>query len=89
MEIRNGGLSLSFGQRQLLAVARLILQRPQLILLDEATAHMDAATETCLLTALIKNFPSATMLIISHNLNRSYLHSLCHQVIGKMIWFGM
>jgi ATP-binding cassette subfamily B protein len=61
--------SLSLGQRQLIAFMRAILRKPELLILDEATANIDTVTEE-LLEAIIKKLPaSTTKVIIAHRLN--------------------
>jgi ATP-binding cassette subfamily B protein len=61
-----GGIALSGGQKQLLALARCLYARPQLILLDEPTTAMDAATEHFVISILQQLRQQAAMLIISH-----------------------
>ena len=61
-----GGVSLSGGQRQLLALARCLYAEPQLVLLDEPTSAMDALTEQFVITVLQKFRRQAGLLIISH-----------------------
>ena len=61
-----GGVALSGGQRQLLALARCLYPRPQLLLLDEPTAAMDAHTEQFVITVLERYKAGAGVLIISH-----------------------
>ncbi len=63
------GVEVAAGQRQLIAIARaLITQRPILIL-DEATSHLDAATESAVIDALKVGDPNRTILAIAHHLD--------------------
>ncbi|MCM3726783.1 ABC transporter ATP-binding protein/permease [Neobacillus cucumis] len=64
----NGG-NLSQGQRQLLAIARVILARPSLLILDEATSSIDTRTELHIQEALLKLMEERTSFIIAHRLN--------------------
>jgi ATP-binding cassette subfamily C protein CydD len=63
-----GGLRLSGGQLQRLAIARAILRDARLVLLDEPTAHLDPATETAVATAIDELAHGRTLLIVSHRL---------------------
>ena len=58
----------SQGQWQLLSIARAIAAQPQILLLDEITANLDATTEQLVLTALKKASANRTVLSISHRL---------------------
>jgi ABC-type multidrug transport system fused ATPase/permease subunit len=60
------GSSLSAGQRQLVAVARAILQQPSILILDEATSALDADTEYKLIEKLDKTLLGTTVILISH-----------------------
>jgi ATP-binding cassette, subfamily B, bacterial len=62
------GNLLSVGQRQLLALARVLLENPAIIILDEATASVDPFTETRIQDALEKVFQNRTSIIIAHRL---------------------
>ena len=60
---------LSLGQRQAVAFLRAVLRRPQLLILDEATANIDTVTESAL-AALLERLPeSTTLVVIAHRLN--------------------
>jgi ATP-binding cassette, subfamily B, heavy metal transporter len=60
------GCQLSGGQRQRLAIARALLQRPRIVVLDEATSCLDPASETLVLRNLQHRLPSATLIVVSH-----------------------
>jgi ATP-binding cassette, subfamily B, multidrug efflux pump len=64
----NGG-NLSQGQRQLLAIARVILANPSILILDEATSSVDTRTELHIQDALAKIMKGRTSFIIAHRLN--------------------
>ncbi|MHC0036393.1 ABC transporter ATP-binding protein [Pseudoneobacillus sp. C159] len=64
----NGG-NLSHGQKQLLAIARVILSQPALLILDEATSSIDTRTELHIQDALGKVMKGRTSFIIAHRLN--------------------
>ena len=64
----NGG-NLSQGQRQLLAIARVILAKPAILILDEATSSIDTRTELHIQEALLNIMQGRTSFIIAHRLN--------------------
>lgn len=59
---------LSFGQRQLFCLARLIVRQPPLILLDEATSALDPKTQEIVQKAVETEFPASTLMVIAHRL---------------------
>jgi len=61
-----GGAHLSGGQRQRLGIARAILQRPRILILDEATSSLDGVSEQQLLSGLHALLPGSTIILISH-----------------------
>lgn len=67
-ELGERGRSLSQGQRQLLAFARVLAKDPELLVLDEATASIDTATELIIQDALHKLTEGRTSIIIAHRL---------------------
>jgi ATP-binding cassette subfamily C protein CydC len=64
------GMNLSGGERQRMAIARMILQDAPVILLDEATANLDAITEEAVLDTIERMSESRTVLAVTHHLNR-------------------
>jgi ATP-binding cassette subfamily B protein len=68
-KVQTSGDSISLGQRQLIAFMRAVLRKPELLILDEATANIDTVTEQ-LLDSILKKLPrSTTRVIIAHRLN--------------------
>ncbi|MCS7081461.1 MAG: ABC transporter ATP-binding protein/permease [Bacteroidetes bacterium] len=63
------GVTLSGGQRQRLAIARALLVEPQILLLDDAFASIDSATEATILEALRRWRKSRTLILISHRIS--------------------
>jgi len=68
------GVSLSGGQRQRLSIARLIMLKPKLIVFDDSTAAIDAATEQRIRAALAVLTKDRATIIISHRLS-SLMHA--------------
>lgn len=68
-EIRERGNNLSAGQRQLLSFARTVVHKPDVLILDEATANIDAETESLIRDSLEKMMKGGTMLIVAHRLS--------------------
>ncbi|MDO4500204.1 MAG: ABC transporter ATP-binding protein [Erysipelotrichaceae bacterium] len=68
-EIIEKGENLSQGQRQLLSFARTVIHKPQILILDEATANIDTETEVLIQKSLEKMKNIGTMLVVAHRLS--------------------
>ncbi len=67
--VRDRGNNFSAGQRQLLSFARVIVHKPEVMILDEATANIDTETEVLIQDSLEKMMNIGTMLIVAHRLS--------------------
>ncbi|MBK5333841.1 MAG: ABC transporter ATP-binding protein [Ilumatobacteraceae bacterium] len=85
----SGGTGLSAGEAQLLALARVWLRDPDIVVLDEATARVDPETETLLEAAVAKLTEGRTTLIIAHRLSTlRYVDEIVVLDHGRVIEYG-
>lgn len=68
-EVRERGNNFSAGQRQLISFARTVIHKPEILILDEATANIDTETEVIIQDSLEKMMRIGTMLVVAHRLS--------------------
>ncbi|HIP42655.1 MAG TPA: ABC transporter ATP-binding protein [Aquifex aeolicus] len=78
MRIEEGGRNLSGGEKQRLAIARIFLKNPEIIILDEATSALDTNTEREVIDNLFKYFSDRTFFVVAH---RPYSFKYCNLLI--------
>ncbi|MFI5554558.1 ABC transporter ATP-binding protein [Streptomyces sp. NPDC051738] len=87
--VRQAGGNLSAGERQLIALARVALVDPDVLLLDEATAMLDLGTETVVLDGMFRAARDKTALLVAHRLTTA---ARCDRVLvldaGRPVEYG-
>ena len=68
-QVGEGGMDLSAGQRQLLALARVLVREPRILVLDEASASIDPESEMLTAQAIAATFAGRTNIVIAHRLS--------------------
>ena len=84
-----GGVNLSGGQKQRLSIARALLRRPNILILDDCTSALDASTEASVLRGLREHASHITVLLISQRISTVMRadHILCLEN-GNLKGFG-
>ncbi len=88
-QVLEGGSNFSSGERQLLSFARTVVHKPQILILDEATANIDTETEQLIQQSLLKMMNIGTMLIVAHRLSTiQHAHNIICLQKGQIIEEG-
>jgi ATP-binding cassette subfamily B protein len=87
--IEQGGTNVSGGQRQRLCIARALLKRPRILILDDSTSAVDTATDASIQRAFAEQIPYTTKIIISQRVSS---FASCNRILvldaGRVAAFG-
>lgn len=88
-QLGQGGVNLSGGQKQRLSIARALLKKPRILILDDCTSALDATTEARVLAGILDNAPGTTVLLVSQRISTVMRadHILCMED-GRICGFG-
>jgi len=85
-EVQDRGVSLSGGQKQRIGIARALVTKPALLIMDEATSSLDAVSEDFISRAITKLQTSTTVVVVAHRLSTIRLaDSLVYLEEGKLV----
>ncbi len=88
-EVRERGNNFSAGQRQLISFARTIIHKPEIMILDEATANIDTETEVLIQDSLEKMMNIGTLLMVAHRLSTvQHADNIIYLSRGKIVEQG-
>ena len=88
-QLAGGGSGLSTGQMHLLAIARVLVRDPQVVIMDEVTAHLDPATERLVHQAMRRLMTGRTAVVITHqNLILEEVDQVAVIDGGRVAWCG-
>ena len=87
--VNEGGANFSAGQRQLVCLARALLRKPRILVMDEASASVDRATDSAIQATIRQNFRGSTIFTIAHRLETICDYDLiCVIAEGRVIEVG-
>ena len=89
MFVEAGGGNLSIGQKQLICIARALISKPKILMMDEATANIDEKTDQAIQQLIKSEFKNTTVITIAHRLNTIIQYDkLLILEYGKLVEFG-